>query len=67
MNTLSQRITEALSNTAALSKKFATLNKQYVKLDKALDAAEGKEYDDISDKLEDIQQEMSKISAQLEN
>jgi uncharacterized protein YukE len=50
-----------------LNKKFETLNRKYVKLSNQLDkiGATSNTWD-LEDKLEEIQQEMCKISAQLE-
>ena len=65
MKTLSTHVNEALSKQE-LTKKFDSLNRKYKKIDKAMDKADGQEYDAMLQQLEDIQTEMSKLSAQLE-
>lgn len=49
-----------------LAKKFEELNKKYVNLDKEANTANELRQNQISLKLESIQEEMSKISSQME-
>jgi len=56
------------SNLETLNKKFKSLNRKYVKLEKTLNN-EMSNFDslDISEKLEEIQTEMTKVANELEN
>jgi hypothetical protein len=56
------------TSITSLEKKFNALNKQYIKLDKTFTSdMTSSEVFEISEKLEDIQLQMSIISNKMEN